>query len=281
MKSQSHMSEGFSHRDAEAQRKEAESKDLRVGSQSSEFFGPQQLCVSAQDIPLSSFFTRWLMPVILVFLTAPFLTASSPLPTPDLAPLQALIARQKDLHSVSADFIQSRSLRTLRSPLTSKGRLWFQSPDHFRWEQGDPPKTIVLGTPDGLTVIQPEKKQAVTKPLSPSAAFSAAGSFGLMHLPGNGNLEEFQKHVQVLALKTSGSTAHLEMLPRDGAAAQGLDSIRLDFNTVTGAWISLEIVTRDGSSIRSEFSNVAINTPLKKGLFDYDLNGFKVVHEKN
>ena len=177
-----------------------------------------------------SSFTHRLMPMILVFLTLSSLVAGG---TPDLAPLQALIARQKDLRSVSADFTQIRSLRTLRSPLKSKGRLWFQSPDCFRWELGDPAKTIVIGTPDGLTVIQPEKKQALTKPLSSPAAFPSASSLGLMHLPGNGSLEEFQKHVQVIALKTSGSTAHLEMLPREGAVAQGLDSIRLDFNTLT------------------------------------------------
>ncbi len=87
--------------------------------------------------------------------------------------------------------------------------------------------------------------------------------------------------MQVLALSTSGSTAQLIMLPRDAEAARGLDSIRLDFNTLTGAWISLEIVTRDGSSIQNEFSNVVINPALKEGLFDCSLKGFSLTHENN
>ena len=102
-----------------------------------------------------------------------------------------------------------------------------------------------------------------------------------MHLPGNGSLVEFQKHVQVLGIGISGSTCHLEMRPREVEAVSGLDLIRLDFNTLTGEWISLEIVARDGSLIRNEFANVVINPVLKKGLFDYDLSGFKVTDEKN
>jgi outer membrane lipoprotein-sorting protein len=221
------------------------------------------------------------MLVILACLKLNSLLADSAPATPSLSLLESLIDRQKDIRTVSADFTQTRTLRTLRYPLVIKGRLWFQSPDQFRWELGIPPKTIVIGNYDGLTVIQPGKKQALTKPISTFASFPSAGSFGLIYLSGNGNLEEFQKRMQVLALSTSGSTAQLIMLPRDAEAARGLDSIRLDFNTLTGAWISLEIVTRDGSSIQNEFSNVVINPALKEGLFDCSLKGFSLTHENN
>ena len=221
------------------------------------------------------------MLVILACLKLNSLLADSAPATPSLSLLESLIDRQKDIRTVSADFTQTRTLRTLRYPLVIKGRLWFQSPDQFRWELGIPPKTIVIGNSDGLTVIQPGKKQALTKPISTFASFPSAGSFGLIYLSGNGNLEEFQKRMQVLALSTSGSIAQLIMLPRDAEAARGLDSIRLDFNTLTGAWISLEIVTRDGSSIQNEFSNVVINPALKEGLFDCSLKGFSLTHENN
>jgi len=199
----------------------------------------------------------------------------------DLAPLKQWIAKQKDVRTVSADFIQTRSLHTLRSPLTSSGRLWLMAPDWFRWELGDPPKTIIIGTPKGVTIIQPGKKLATRRPLSGSGALPDSGTFGMMRFPGGGSFEAFQRQVKVLALESSGSKCHLEMLPRDDASTRGLSAIKLDFDQATGCWISLEIVTREGSSIRNEFSNVRVNPRLEKQLFEYDLTGFKITDEEN
>jgi outer membrane lipoprotein-sorting protein len=191
-----------------------------------------------------------------------------------------LIVGQKNVHTISADFTQTRALRTLRSPLASKGRFWFQAPDWFRWELGDPPKTVLVGTPVGLTVIQPGKKEAKKSPLNTPGSLSGAGTLGMMQFPGSGNFEEFQRSIRVLALVTSGSRCHVEMLPRDAASIRRLASINLDFDRVTGEWLSMEIVTKEGSSILTEFSNVKINPKLNKEIFDYDLSGFKVTDEK-
>lgn len=221
------------------------------------------------------------MPALLLLLAVPA-DAAGPTPAPpDLAPIRQWITKQKDVRSVSADFTQTRALHTLRSPLTSSGRLWFLAPDWFRWELGDPPKTIIIGTPKGVTVIQPEKKRAVRKPPSAPGALPDSGTLGMMRFPGGGSFEEFQRQVQVLALEVNGSKCHLEMLPRDAAATRGLSAIKLDFEPATGHWISLEIVTREGSSIRNDFSNVRVNPTIQKELFEYDLTGFKVTDEEN
>ena len=198
----------------------------------------------------------------------------------DLSPLKTWLAAQKDVRSVSADFTQTRALRTLRSPLTSKGRLWLRAPDWFRWELGDPPKTIIIGKPDGLTIIQPGKKRAERKPLAAPGVPTDSEALGMMLFPGGG-FEEFQRQIQVLSLETSGSRCHVEMLPRDAQAGRSLSVIQWDFDTATGHWLSFKIVTRDGSSILNEFSNVVINPKIDKGLFDFDLTGFKITDEEN
>ena len=202
-------------------------------------------------------------------------------PEVDLAPLRQWIAKQKEVRTVSADFVQTRSLHTLRSPLTSSGRLWLMAPDWFRWELGDPPKTIIIGTPKGVTVIQPGKKLATRKPVTGPGALADSGAFEMMRLPGGGSFEEFQRQVKVLAFEASGSKCHLEMLPHDAGSTRGLSAIKLDFDRATGHWLSLEIVTREGSSIRNEFSNVRVNPKLEKQLFEYDLTGFKITDEEN
>ena len=223
-------------------------------------------------------------PVLLaaVILAGGVLLAAPPAQPLDLSPVKAWLLAQKDVRSVSADFTQTRALRTLRSPLTSKGRLWFKAPNWFRWELGDPPKTIIIGTPGGVTIIRPGKKRAERKPLA--AAGGAPGdseALGMMRFPGGGSFEDFQRRVQVLGIEVSGSKCHLEMLPRDAQSARRLSAVKMVFDTVTGHWLSFEIVTREGSSIRNEFSNVEINPKIDKALFDYDLTGFRISDEEN
>lgn len=238
-------------------------------------FGP-----SALRAPHSAFLPT--LAVIALFFTGGSLFATPPAPAMDLSPLKEWIAKQKNVRSVTADFTQTRALRTLRSPLAGHGRLWFLAPDWFRWELGDPPKTIIIGTPKGLTIIQPDRKRAERKPAaSAPGTFQDSGPLGMMRLPGDGSFEEFHRLVQVLAFESSGSRSHLEMLPRDAQSTRGLAAIKLDFDNVTGHWLSLEIVMREGSSIRNDFRNVRINPKVNKDPFAYDLTGFQVTDEKD
>ena len=79
---------------------------------------------------------------------------------PDLAPVRKWLAGQATARTVQADFTQTRSFHALRDPIASPGHLWYSAPHSFRWELGDPPKTIVLRQGDRLYVIQPAKKHA-------------------------------------------------------------------------------------------------------------------------
>ena len=58
-----------------------------------------------------------------------------------------------------------------------------------------------------------------------------------------------------------------------------LSSINLDFDTATGEWRSFEIVTKEGSSILTEFTRVELNSKLPPDLFKYDLSGFTLEDE--
>ena len=200
--------------------------------------------------------------------------------TIDLSPLKACLEAQGDLRSISADFTQTRALKTLKSPVAVKGHFWFEAPDRFRWQLGDPPKTIIIGTKKGGMAIHPLQKHAEKSDLPASGGFPARRIFELMGLSGKRTVEEFQKHVNVLSLKTSGTRCRLEMLPKDPSATRGLSSINLEFDCKTGQWFDFEIVTQEGSSIRTELSNVRTNSAIDGRIFDYDLSGFTVDHEK-
>lgn len=200
--------------------------------------------------------------------------------SPDLSPLKKMISAQKGMRTLSADFNQTRSLSTLRIPLRNKGKLWWiKNGNTFRWELGSPPKIIILRSLESIATIHPEMRLAEKRPVLGTIASPAAALLSMMS--GGNSLEEFQKNFQVISLETVGECCNVTMLPRNADASRGLTAIKLSFNTNSGQWLSLEIVTRDGSSVLSEFRNVVMNPELDPGIFNYDLTGYKVTNEKN
>lgn len=212
---------------------------------------------------------------VLLILASP-LSASSPAGDLDLSLLETCLAAQKKIRSISAEFTQTRALRTLKSPIAIKGRFWFSSPDKFRWELGDPAKTIVIGSRQGATILQPLKKRAEKVSFDSPRATGAADLIRMMEMNKNQTVDDFQKHMRVLSLKNIGPHCRLEMLPKDPDAAKGLSALFLEFHPATGNWVAFEFVTKEGSSMRTEFTHVQLNPKLDSHIFDCDLTGFAI-----
>jgi len=219
-----------------------------------------------------------LLSLLLVPVLASASWAAEPL---DLAPVKKWIARQDDFHSVQADFTQTRSLRALKSPVTTPGRLTFVTPNSLRWELGDPPKTVVVRKGDNYLLVQPAKKKAEHIRASNIGQEGGPKGFAMMEFPLAADFPEFQKKFEILAVNTEGERCHLEILPRDAQAKKFLSALKIDFDTKTGHMIAFEMVTRDGSSMRNEFTNVRVNQKIDRRTFEYDLTGYDVTDAKD
>lgn len=217
--------------------------------------------------------------LIALLLSTATLSAAEPL---DFSPVKRWIARQDDFKAVMANFTQTRSLRALKSPLASQGRLWFKAPNFFRWELGEPAKTVVIRNGDKLLVIQPAKKRAERSAASaPSGKPSPMQAFGMMSFPFARDFADFQKQFETLSIATEGARCHLEVLPRDPQARKFLSALKIDFSTASGHMLAFEMATRDGSALRNEFSSVQVNPKIDRSVFDFDLTGYDVVDAKN
>src|SRR5580698_10208292 len=75
------------------------------------------------------------------------------------APVKSWLAAQDNIHTWSADLVQTRTLQSLTEPLTAKGRVWFEAPGRFHWELGQPPQTIAISTLTNLLLIYPRLKR--------------------------------------------------------------------------------------------------------------------------
>jgi len=196
---------------------------------------------------------------------------------PDLAPIKRWIARQDEFHSVQADFTQTRALRALRSPVAIHGRLSFVAPDSLIWELGDPPKTVLIKKGGTYLLIQPAKKKAERSTAGGLEKKGGAQAFALMSFPLAKDFNDFNRQFEVLNVTTAEERCHFEIAPRDLQERKFLQAIRIDFDTATGHLLAFEMVFRDGSSMRNEFSNVKMNQKIDRRAFDYDLTGYEVI----
>ena len=219
---------------------------------------------------------------------APFLCAVLlPLPgifaaesAPNLAPIKQWIERQNAFRSVSADFVQTRSLRTLKNPLQSPGHLWFVAPNTFRWELGKPAKTIVIRKGDTMWIVTPAKRRAERQNVKAAGGKGGMQSLAMLSFPLADSFADFQRKFEVLSLSVEGTRCRCELLPRDSSSRRMMRAMTLTFDTRTAHVISLGFVARDGSSLENRFSNIQVNPPIDRDRFDIDLEGYEVVEAR-
>jgi outer membrane lipoprotein-sorting protein len=90
------------------------------------------------------------------------------------------------------------------------------------------------------------------------------------------SLDEFQRRFEVVSLKEDGARMDLRLTPKDPRLAEGLKSLRILFDPVSGAVDLFEMTFRDGSEVSTEFTRIERNPALPAELFQHDLRDFKI-----
>ena len=207
-----------------------------------------------------------LLPLLLLLLV-------SPLHAEDTETiLREWIAKQAAIRSLRADFIQTRRLPALRIPLKKSGTVWFGTEGRFRWQVGDPAELLVLKSPKDFLVIEPKKSLARRF----TATSAAARAMQELPLPIAISLDEFQRRFEVVSLKEDGARMDLRLTPKNPRLAEGLKSLRILFDPVSGAVALFEMTFRDGSEVSTEFTRIERNPALPAELFQHDLRDFKI-----
>ena len=182
------------------------------------------------------------------------------------------IAKQAAIRSLRADFIQTRRLPALRIPLKKSGTVWFGTEGRFRWQVGDPAEFLVLKSPNDFLVIEPKKSLARRF----TASSAAARAMQELPMPIAISLDEFQRRFEVVSLKDDGGRMDLRLTPKDLRLAEGLKSLRILFDPVSGSVSLFEMTFRDGSEVSTEFTRIERNPALPAELFQHDLRDFKI-----
>jgi outer membrane lipoprotein-sorting protein len=181
--------------------------------------------------------------------------------------VSAWAAAQTNIHSWSADFVQTRNLKSLAQPLTAEGHIWFAAPNQFHWELGHPPQTIAVRTPTELLVIYPRLKRAEHFPLNGAQTGPWRDALALLEAGFPRSQEELQAQYNIISEKINGGICAVTLQPKSASARRMMPQIKIDFDIKDFSLRGTELEFADGSTLRNDFKNPEINPTLDEKLF--------------
>jgi outer membrane lipoprotein-sorting protein len=183
--------------------------------------------------------------------------------------LDAWFAAQKNLHTWSADFVQTRALKTLTQPLVAKGHIAFAMPDDFRWELGQPAQTIALRHGDEMFVVYPRLKRAEHYPLGVGTPTEWRDTMSLLQAGFPRDRKEFDAQFQILSFAETNGAWQISLQPKSVSARRMMPELVIGLATNDFSLASTELVFVDGSRLRNDFTNAVVNPPLDDKLFQW------------
>jgi len=179
---------------------------------------------------------------------------------------------QTNLLTWRADVAQTRTLKSLTQPLQATGRVWFRAPNLFRWELGDPARTIALRQPDQMLVIYPRLKRAERYPLHDGQAGPWKETLALLETGFPRSQEDLLARFKLTDQSLSNDLFQLELQPRSASARRIMPRLTISFSTNDLVLRSTELTFTDGSTMRNVFLNPVVNPILEPTLFDSQLD---------
>ncbi len=185
---------------------------------------------------------------------------------------------QTNIQSWSADFIQTRTLKAMVQPLTATGHVWFAAPNRFRWELGNPPRTIAVRAPNELLIFYPKLKRVERFPLTGSQIGPWRDALALLEAGFPRSQADLLNTYNILSQKVTDDVGEVVLQPKSEAARRMMPQIKIDFDTKNFALRGTELQFADGSTMRNDFQHPVLNPKLDPKMFEPPIpNDYKVV----
>ena len=185
------------------------------------------------------------------------------------AVLDAWFTTQTNLHTWTADLVQTRTLKTLTRPLVVNGHIAFAAPGDYRWELGRPARTMAVRSGDDMYVVYPFLKRAERYSLGTNTPQHWRDTMSLLQAGFPHDRREFETQFKVLSLTETNGDWQFALQPKSAFARQMMPQLNLRLATNDFSLAGTELVFVDGSTMRSDFTNAVVNPPIPPGLFHW------------
>ena len=188
------------------------------------------------------------------------------------------LAAQSKIQTWSADFVQTRALKSLTQPLTATGHVWFAAPNRFRWELGNPPQTIAVRAASELLILYPRLKRVERFPLAGNQLGQWRDALALLEAGFPRSESELQAQYTILSQTINGQTCEIVLEPKSTSARRMIPEIRIYFDTQNFSLLGTQLKFADGSTMRNDFKQPVLNPKIDLAMFQPEIPAdYKVV----
>lgn len=198
------------------------------------------------------------------------------------AKLDRWVESQQETRALTAAFVQERQLRTIRRPMITKGRMWWQREAGFRWELGAPPKLVLIQDAEGrVAEIRPARKKAKLRSREEAQEQIHGLGFGFSTFfdadPGAWENKLELRLCMPVESNPDQIVAHFGF--REAKLATAVRKMIVVADIKLGDLREFQLIFRDQSTIRLHFDPMEKNSPIEPSLFEIKLDGYTVEHE--
>jgi len=173
-----------------------------------------------------------------------------------------LKATSESIHTIQAEFTQTKKMSILQDEVVSKGKFYFQEKDQIRWEIITPDPYIVVINGYKMTVQNKSKTKTYdTKAhkmfgrINETMMATIKGSFGEQN---SGYKEEYMESKDFYQLK---------LTPTENEGKKFLSVIEIYFDKTTYDVSSLKMVEKEGDFTEIKFFNKVLNGTIPASTF--------------
>lgn len=170
----------------------------------------------------------------------------------------------------SARVVQTRHLPALVQPLSSTGRVWFDHSDRFRWELGDPPRTIAIRNGDHLRVAYPQLDRVEHYFDNGPDEQTLRMALELLEVGAPSSSENFFSRYRLVNAAQDTNSWIFELGPRDATIGRMIASVQVQVARSDFLLLSTEIEFRDGARLRNDFDQHQFPEQFAPDLFHLD-----------
>ena len=192
--------------------------------------------------------------------------------------LGSWFAAQANIQTWTAEFVQTRTFKSLTQPLCATGHVWFAAPNRFRWELGDPAQTIAVRAPQEMLVIYPRLKRVERFPLTGEQTGPWRDALELLETGFPRSEAEMASRLKILSQSVTNDACELVLQPKSAGGRRMMPQIKIAFDVRDFSLRANELQFADGSTMRNDFINPVLNPKLEESLFSPQFPGdYKVV----
>jgi chaperone LolA len=199
---------------------------------------------------------------VLLLLPAPLVRAEPLAP----ADLKALLGRIREKRAAApqlqSDFQEEKNVKMLSKPISSSGKIWFQSPNKFRREAKGNSPSITVSDGQLLWIYYPKFKSAEKYSLGKRSPLDA----GINAITASLNLENVESTYHISGTKEPDGFT-LQLLPRNPSMKRFLETFTIRINNDLQV-VRTEMVQPNGDRIVTTYSNES-RAPVPASTFEF------------